>query len=194
MSQTTTKSKLGARLAAAAAAAAATLLVATTAGCESDRSSMNEFFPTGPRTPHVFAAAHVDAGARTDATLSGAHFDGTRLNALGRERVEAILEDRDPASGPTTVYLSFADTEDTAARGAAVVDHARTLGLDEDDVTFVSGPNPRNTSFTADHMARMKRAESDGEGGSMSGTGFDPGSDKSGGSSGGGGSGGGSNK
>ena len=139
-------------------AAAGTLLLSV--GCESDRSSMNEFFPQDNRATHAFADAHAQAGARNDATLQPMHFNGAELNSLGREKLDLMTADYDGRS-TTTVYLNFRETDGLEARRETVLTHLRERGVEEGSVKFVGGPNPNAVSPAAGHMARLERTEGD---------------------------------
>lgn len=132
--------------------------VLTAAGC-SDRSAMNEFFPPEQRSTHAFAAAHADAGARNDATLQAHHFDGGELNATGREKLDQMMAPRaGGAAAPTTVYLNVTG-ERTDARRASALAYLGEIGIDEDAVKIVNGPNPNLKSPAAGHISRMNRTE-----------------------------------
>ncbi len=142
------------------------------AGCESDRSALNEFFPQDNRATHAFAAAHAEAGARHDATLQPHHFDGNELNSLGRAKLDQVLargSDQTvttpttapttaPATAATTVYLNLPGEGADARRDAALA-YLRDRGIDERDVKFVAGPNPDVTTPAAANMSRMSRTE-----------------------------------
>src|SRR5688572_5549313 len=143
----------------------ATAGVLLTAGCESDRSALNEFFPQENRPTDAFAAAHAQAGARHDATLQPHHFDGNELNALGRAKLDQMFAatgsgGTTPTTGPatTTIYLNLGGDRADARRGAALA-YLGERGVDEDAVKFVAGPNPSVTSPAAAHMSRMSRTE-----------------------------------
>jgi hypothetical protein len=147
----------------------ATAGVLLAAGCESDRSALNEFFPQENRATHAFAAAHAEAGARHDATLQPHHFDGNELNALGRAKLDHfVAADRSRGTAPTTapaettttttIYLNLPG-DGADARRSAALSYLRDAGLDENAVKFVAGPNPNVTSPSAAHVSRMSRTE-----------------------------------
>jgi hypothetical protein len=141
-----------------------TMLMSATAilmaGCESDRSAMSEFFPRDSRTPHVFAAAHAEVGARHDATLQPHHFDGNELNSLGRQK----LDDMTAGSSDhvTAVYLNLGENEQAEPRREAVVTYLRDRGLDEAGFRFITGTNAGVSSPAGGHLERMTRTESNG--------------------------------
>ena len=139
------------------------------AGCESDQSALNEFFPQEQRATDAFAAAHAREGARHDATLQPHHFDGTELNALGREKLDYFVmaraaEGATPATAPatapaaTTIYMNV-PADGAAARRTAAMAYLRDNGVDESAVKFAAGPNPSVTSPAAGHISRMNRTE-----------------------------------
>ena len=144
-------------------AVAGTLLLAM--GCESDRSSMNEFFPQENRATDAFTAAQAQAGARGDATLQPMHFDGAALNSLGRDKLDLMTDDYDGHSN-VTIYLNFRETDGLEARREAVLAQLREHGVEESAVKFVGGPNPSLTSPAAGHMARLERTEGEATGAS----------------------------
>ena len=147
----------------------ATAGVLLTAGCESDRSALNEFFPQDNRATHAFTAAHAQAGARHDATLQSHHFDGNELNSLGRAKLDHFVTARArggttpttaPATQPatTTIYLNLPGDGADARRSAALA-YLVENGIDENEVKFVAGPNLTVSSPAAAHMSRMSRTE-----------------------------------
>ena len=87
----------------ALAGAAALLAAATSAGCHNNHdnagaTSHGERFPrdTDVRPVDRFAQVQSAAGARSDATLNGSHFDGRGgLNSLGRQKLDLMLRDDD---------------------------------------------------------------------------------------------------
>ena len=170
-----TRTETKCRLTMLTTAVAGTLLLA--AGCESDQSAMNEFFPQENRATHAFAAAHAQAGARSDATLQAMHFDGAELNSLGQDKLDLMTEHYDGRAN-LTVYLDFREADGMEARREPVLAHLRERGLAEGNVKFVAGPNPNLNSPAAGHMARLERTEgqatSGGSGSEQSTPGFKP--------------------
>ena len=79
---------------------AAVLLLGTGCGSSSSRQARIDgvqFRPADePRQTQLVLAAQTNAGARDDAMLHSADFDGPRLNALGEDHLDRML---DAASG-----------------------------------------------------------------------------------------------
>jgi hypothetical protein len=126
---------------------------------------MHEFFPQDNRATHAFAAAHAQAGARSDMTLQAMHFDGAALNSLGQDKLDLMTEAyAEPAT--LTVYFNFRETDGMDARREPVLAYLRERGIQEGNVKFVAGPNPSLSSPAAGHMARLERTESEATSGS----------------------------
>src|SRR3954470_17516811 len=86
-------------------AAAAMLLIGT--GCNSDKSSMTDFFPADEnRSTQNFMTAQAASGARNDATLYPMHFDCGRLNSLGEGKLDLMLKD-DDSTDAVVVYMDL---------------------------------------------------------------------------------------
>ena len=67
---------------------------AAAAGCQTDKSSMTDFFPAEEeqRVQHV-AQIQAASGARADATLQPFHFDGGKLNSLGEAKLDLMMKE-----------------------------------------------------------------------------------------------------
>src|SRR5947207_1423542 len=73
------------------------LAAATFGGCDmmSEHARHDEFLPTNDACPvRQYANMQSTASARGDATLSAYHFDGAKLNELGRARLDMMTSDR----------------------------------------------------------------------------------------------------
>lgn len=107
-----------------------------------------------------FLDAQAAAGARSDGTLSGYHFDGGRLNSLGEDKLSRMLKD-DRAADPMRVYLNVDERDRaSAARRTAVLAFLKdAAGLTEGQVEVVYGANPENWSRTSRHLEDLKKTE-----------------------------------
>lgn len=149
---------------------AALMLLFAGAGCQSDPTGGHgdEFFlgETGGRSVNQFTQAQAASGARKDATLRAVHFDGDRLNSLGREKLDLMLATDNAASAqpasPVVIWID-ADEEVAVRRGRDVAaylsDHK---GLKPSQFQFKTGENPDNFGPVAPNLARMERTESTG--------------------------------
>jgi hypothetical protein len=112
-----------------------------------------------PRTVQRMFDAHAAAGARADATLHAAHFDGGNpsvLNSLGEEKLDLMLADDDAL--PLVVYVDAPKDDASPARQRAVEVYLRDRGLAADQVKVVAGANPRTSSPTAPRLKDMQAA------------------------------------
>src|SRR4051812_38860406 len=95
-----------------AAAVLAGLGLSSLAGCQTDKSSVTEFFPAenAPRATEQFMAVQAAAGARADSTLQPLHFDNEKLNSLGEAKLDLMLKDDDSVE-PVIVYMNLTDDD-----------------------------------------------------------------------------------
>lgn len=144
------------------------LSVLAIAGCQdSNQTSLDptiEGFFTEDTTetpkPQQFAQLHAAAGARFDAMLGKAHFDGAALNSLGEEKLNDMLKD-DDSPGPLSVYLTVDGKDNLArAREAAVVTFLKDRGLKENQITVTFGTNPKATTPVARGLRDLNKADS----------------------------------
>jgi uncharacterized membrane protein YgcG len=142
-------------------AALLTGLSMSTAGCGADGSYDKDFFPSGYRQSAKIADAQAAAGARADATLSIAHFDGGALNSLGQTKLDAITSSL-PDDGPVQIYLDLpADGPLAQARRDAVAAYLTNSHLTPDQFTLVDGPNPQTWTPSASALTNMAKTETD---------------------------------
>lgn len=95
-------------------------------------------------------------GARHDAMLRDQHFDGGRLNALGRAKLDRMLAE----PGVVMVYLpGSADRAVIDSKRQAVLAYAKDRGRAEADVQVVPGINPATLHPTAAELARIDKTE-----------------------------------
>lgn len=132
------------------------LLLALLAGCSADRPSTPmhaDFFSKDDEVPLTTRALHAQSarGARLDAMLHPAHFDGPSLNSLGRDKLSRML--RDPESPlPLTVHVN---THEPAACFPAISHHLADLGLTPDQFFLHSGPNPHALHPSATAISKL---------------------------------------
>ncbi len=96
------------------------------------------------RTPAVksILARQMDNGAAADGLLRTAHFDGTALNSLGTDKLDAMI--RGTREGqPVSVYLDLPENDERlAACEEAVVAYLAAKGIEEDRILVQAGDNP----------------------------------------------------
>jgi hypothetical protein len=139
-------------------------------GCKDTGPNYTEFFPQGEvQSVNSTLDRQVANGARHDAMLRPQHFDGDRLNALGRTKLDHMLQ---ADSGPMTVYLpesADATHELVAARRLAILAYAKDRGRAEADVHIVDGINPGTLHPASADLTRLPKTELGGkEGGASS--------------------------
>ena|SRR5436190_2837851 len=126
-----------------------------------------EKFPSNEavRTPEQFMLVQATKGARNDATLQPWHFDGEALNSAGEQKLD-LMVGTDGTKSPIVVYLNLRSTDElTATRRDAIVRYLGDHGVADQQMKFVTGPNPATAHPTADELARMSKLESPQQGG-----------------------------
>jgi hypothetical protein len=129
------------------------LTVAGMAGCQ-DTGPKNETFFVQDETHSVMAAFDRQAanGSRHDAMLREQHFDGGRLNSLGRAKLDRMMM----SPGMVTIYLP-GPVE--GARRDAIVAYVKDHGRSENDVVIKDGINNAVVHMAGPELARMKKTE-----------------------------------
>lgn len=137
----------------------ATLLTALLGviGCHDTGPKNTEFFVQDEaRAVSTTIERQTANGARHDAMLWEQHFDGGRLNALGRRKLDLMLSQ----PGPVTVYLPGSVEKDVLdARRQAIVAYAKDSGRGESDLKTVDGINPATLHLAAPDLARLNKTE-----------------------------------
>ena len=132
-----------------------------------------------PRATTDVAVAQAAAGARADATLHAAHFDGGELNALGRYKLDSMLEDQETAV-PLVVYVDVPSDRPIAQARLSVFEYLKGRGVAESNIRLESGVNPHSTSPAADAITALNnlnqsqspsQQQSQGQGGGYAPTG-----------------------
>ena len=103
--------------------------------------------------------AQAATGAREDATLRAMHFDGGRLNSLGRQKLDLITRDND---GPRklVVYLDLPSDAPLAEARTTVADFLKSAGIPDSQIRIEDGPNPLSTAPAARAMDDLHRVSS----------------------------------
>ena len=135
-------------------------LVLLSTGCTKEQKSDNNPFFPDPAASSVrkYERSQTAKGARSDGMLYAHHFDGDRLNSLGRQKLTLMLADD---SGETTMKVYLVDLGDGAmldARKNAVSAYLKDGLRPDEKLEFVNGMNP-NTHPAAETLARMDRIE-----------------------------------
>ncbi|MCC6424855.1 MAG: hypothetical protein IT447_15390 [Phycisphaerales bacterium] len=125
--------------------ALAVLGLALMAGCHNkanEPSSMDFPKPDEVRSISRFNEAQTAAGARNDATLYPAHFNGSALGSLGARKLDEMVAD-DDACDPMTVYVNLDENDPrTEKRRSAVVAYLKDAGLRDEQIKLAEGKNP----------------------------------------------------
>jgi hypothetical protein len=140
----------------------------STAGCGTDGSYDKDFYPSGQRATANIENAQAAAGARHDATLNDAHFDGAALNSLGQAKLDLITQSL-PDEGPVSIYVDFpAGDQFTQARKDAVTAYLVDSHLTADQFKLVDGPNDATWTPSMVALTNMSKTETDAGGSSAS--------------------------
>src|SRR4051812_35721864 len=126
-----------------------------------------ERFPSNEavRTPEQFLLVQATKGARNDATLQPWHFDGETLNSAGEQKLD-LMVGTEGTKSPIVIYLNFKSTDElSTARRDAIVHYLSDHGVADQQMKFITGPNPATAHPTADELVRMPKLESPRAGG-----------------------------
>ena len=137
------------------ATTAAVLLAACNHNAQPAKVRGDEFRPNEEaRAIQNIEAVQAARGARQDAMLYSAHFDGGQLNGLGRQKLDLMLQDEATAP-PVVVYLDVPqETLEPARR--SVTGCLRGRGLSETQVALRDGPNPSSHAPATDALAALQ--------------------------------------
>jgi len=134
------------------------------AGCGTDGSYDKDFFPSGDRQVTKLENAQAAAGARSDASLAPADFDGGALNSLGQDKLD-LMTSCLPDEGPITIYLDVpADGPFAQARKDAVSAYLIDSHLTADQFKLADGPNNDTWVPSASALTNMSKTETDSSG------------------------------
>jgi hypothetical protein len=145
----------------------ATALVGIAAGCQTNSPAQHvhgEVFPPEGETRDVqnIAIAQAAAGARADATLHAADFDGSSLNSLGQQKLDLMLADEMPAD-PMALYLDLPQTTASGPAHDSVMAYLKGRGLDQTQIQIEDGPNPRSTGSAAESISGITALRTAGQ-------------------------------
>jgi hypothetical protein len=142
----------------------------STAGCGTDGSYEKDFFPQGQREVTQIENAQAAAGAKNDAELTTAHFDGGALNSLGQTKLDLITSSL-PDQGPVTIYLNVpTDGPFAQARKDAVSTYLTDSHLTTDQFKLVDGPNDATWTPSAVALTNMGKTETESGAAAASGS------------------------
>ncbi len=150
-------------------------LVLVSTGCTKQQKNHNDpFFPDSKRSSvRKFERAQTARGARNDGMLYAHHFDGDRLNSLGKQKLSLMLGD-DTGLKVMKVYLvTLGEGTLLDQRKSAVTAYLKDGLRPDEKIEFVAGMNPDTLHPSAETISRMSRAETsseDGSGGSSTGS------------------------
>lgn len=135
------------------------LIASALAGCAPQTPAPREDFfahDQPPLTAQTLQTQHA-RGARASATLYAPHFDGPRLNTLGRHKLEVMLKDNDSAL-PLTVYVDVPQPL-LAQRQQAVQTHLTDAGLLPAQFKIETGANPASYHPVAPALKALRPDE-----------------------------------
>jgi hypothetical protein len=139
----------------------ASLLLAGCSSNQSSQTSQETFFQSPDEVPLATRMFDTQAarGARADATLYPQHFDGARLNSLGKSKIDLML--RDTEAGPLLKLYIDGQSSDPAwtARADGVKQHLASSGLIDTQYEVVAGPNPATWHPVAKDIEAMGKPE-----------------------------------
>jgi hypothetical protein len=99
--------------------------------------------PTEADMVNKLEITQTQAGAKSDATLYGQHFDAGTLTSLGTDKLDLMLADSHKQA-PMVVYLDIPSDSYKPARQAAVTQYLTGHGVPASQIRVESGPNPDN--------------------------------------------------
>jgi hypothetical protein len=139
-------------------------IVLALAGCSANQSAQttpDPFFQSPDETPLSARLFDTQAarGARADATLYPQHFDGTRLNSLGKSKLDLMLHDTD-SEPPLKLYIDGQASDPAwAGRADAVKKHLASIGLANTQYEVIAGPNPTTWHPVAKDLEAMSKPD-----------------------------------
>ena len=138
---------------------AAALVLAST-GCSKNQKQADSFFPD-PSASSVrkFERSQTARGARDDGMLYARHFDGEKLNSLGRQKLGLILAD-DSGDNTMKIYLVNLGAGDLLERRkGAIAAYLKDALSPSEKVEFINGANPNALHPSAETLANMSKLQ-----------------------------------
>ncbi len=141
------------------------------AGCSKDNQpkwSVNDHFrpDTEERSVQkIFAQQHAN-GARQDGMFYDAHFNGSELNSLGIQKLNAMLVGAE--RGPVNIYLSIPKDNTYGPRESSVIAQLSARGLASNSYTITAGDNPGVGAPAAQGLNGLAKQQASGEEGESS--------------------------
>ena len=117
-----------------------------------------------PSAVFDFTHCQAAAGARASATLYVDHFDGAKLNGLGADKLNLMMD----ADQGVPLIVHVAEARDgglDARRADSVRNYLKEAGTEEKDFAVKIGRNPANVSPAAPNLKWLPRTESAGSAG-----------------------------
>jgi len=148
------------------------------AGCHHDSPpapDRADAFASEPAVPpaHQFVTAQAATGARDDATLRSMHFDGGRLNSLGRQKLDLMTRDED-ASQQIVVYLDLPPDGPVKLARNSTLNFLKSLGVADAQIRIEEGPNPSVTAPAARSIDGLHQLSDDKKDSKDGSTGYQP--------------------
>jgi len=117
--------------------------------CGDEQTYKDPFFPSDEkRMMEKVGRQQAASAAKADATLNSAHFHGDKLNSLGEQKLELMLQD-DDTSKPVTVYLDVAEDANASGRRTSVEAFMLAHGIATDWLKLENGLNPNGIASPA---------------------------------------------
>jgi hypothetical protein len=153
----------------------AVLLLLGLTGCAKDQKpmkSVNDHFidDEQPRSVNAFFNQQHANAARQDGMLYPAHFDGTALNSLGRQKLDLMFAGAE--RGMVQVYLKVAKDNAYRDREAAVNSYLTSKNIKSEEYALNFGDNPGVGASASDGLKGIEKQEAfaEGEGESLAGS------------------------
>jgi hypothetical protein len=140
---------------------AGALVIAST-GCTKEQKSTKDdpFFPD-PKASSVnkFERSQTARGARSDGMIYAHHFDGDRLNSLGKQKLTLMLGD-DTGEKTMKVYIvKIGEGATLDARKKAITEYLKDGLRPDEKLELVNGMNPDTWHPSAPTLARVSKTE-----------------------------------
>ena len=108
------------------------------------------------------ANAHINAGAANDAMLYPVHFTGAKLNSLGKQKVDALVNPG--SSEKQAIYLVLPESDpQTASRKESLIAYQQERGRSDATYEIKSGQNSETYTNSGYGVERMKKTETGGD-------------------------------